>query len=36
VAERRVRYVVANAYDMIRCFKAVTTLISNAVEQDYG
>lgn len=36
VAERRVRYVAANAYDMIRCFKAVTTLISNAVEESYG
>lgn len=36
VAERRVRYTSESAYDMIRCFKAVTTLISNAVEKDYG
>ena len=36
IAERRVRYTSPTAYDMIRCFKAVTTLISNAVEKDYG
>lgn len=36
VAERRVRYTSATAYEMIRTFKAVTTLISNAVEKDYG
>ncbi len=35
-SERRVAYVAATAYEMIRCFKAVTTLISNAVEKDYG
>ncbi|WP_026875521.1 M55 family metallopeptidase [Jiangella gansuensis] len=36
VAERRVRYVVLTAYEMIRCFKAVTTLISNGIEKNYG
>ncbi|MGH9246228.1 MAG: M55 family metallopeptidase [Acidimicrobiales bacterium] len=36
VAERRIRYTAPTAYDMIRCFKAVTTLIANAVEKDYG
>ncbi len=36
VAPRRVRYTSSSAFDMIRCFKAVTTLISNAIEQDYG
>lgn len=34
--ERRVRYTSPTAYEMIRCFKAVTTLISNAVESSYG
>nr|WP_246221276.1 M55 family metallopeptidase [Phytoactinopolyspora mesophila] len=33
---RRVGYEATSAYEMIRCFKAVTTLISNAIEQDYG
>ena len=33
---RRVRYVSPDAYEMIRCFKAVTTLISNAMEERYG
>lgn len=33
---RRVRYEAATGYDLIRCFKAVTTLISNAIEQSYG
>jgi D-amino peptidase len=36
VGERRVRYTSGTAYEMIRTFKAVTTLISNAVEKDYG
>lgn len=36
VAERRVRYTSGTAYDMIRCFKAVTTLISNGIEHAYG
>ncbi|MFC7330716.1 M55 family metallopeptidase [Marinactinospora rubrisoli] len=36
VAERRVRYTARDAYAMIRCFKAVMTLISNAVESNYG
>ncbi|GAA3735812.1 M55 family metallopeptidase [Salinactinospora qingdaonensis] len=34
--ERRVGFTSPTAYDMIRCFKAVTTLISSAVERDYG
>ncbi|MGH8777013.1 MAG: M55 family metallopeptidase [Jiangellaceae bacterium] len=36
VEARRISYTAAAAYDMIRCFKAVTTLIANAVEQNYG
>lgn len=36
VAERHLRYSSPTAYEMIRTFKAVTTLISNAVEKDYG
>jgi D-amino peptidase len=36
VAERRVRYSAPSGYEMIRTFKAVTTLIANAVEKDYG
>jgi D-amino peptidase len=36
VGVRRVRYVSPDAYEMIRCFKAVTTLISNAMEANYG
>jgi D-amino peptidase len=36
VRERRVRYTAPTAYEMIRCFKAVTTLISSATERDYG
>ncbi|GAA3734840.1 D-amino peptidase [Spinactinospora alkalitolerans] len=36
VGERRVRYTSPSGYEMIRCFKAVTTLISNAVERNYG
>ncbi|MBB4930771.1 D-amino peptidase [Lipingzhangella halophila] len=35
-AERRVRYTAPSAYEMIRCFKAVTTIIANAVESTYG
>jgi D-amino peptidase len=34
--ERSVAYHGATAWDMIRCFKAVTTLISAAVEDAYG
>lgn len=33
---RRVRYTSPSAYEMIRCFKAVTTLVSNAMEERYG
>lgn len=36
VGERRVRYTAPSAYEMIRCFKTVTTLIASAVEKDYG
>ncbi|WP_046471980.1 M55 family metallopeptidase [Allosalinactinospora lopnorensis] len=36
IGERRVRYASPSAYDMIRCFKAVTTLIAGAVESRYG
>ena len=34
--ERTVRYQSATAWDMIRCFKAVTTMITAAIEQHYG
>ncbi len=34
--ERRVRYTADTMYDGIRCFKAVTTLVSAAVEEQYG
>ncbi|MCQ4083717.1 M55 family metallopeptidase [Streptomyces sp. RB6PN25] len=34
--ERRVRYTAATMYDGIRCFKAVTTLVSAAIEEAYG
>jgi len=33
---RRVAYTAETAYEMIRCFKAVTTLIASAVEATYG
>jgi D-amino peptidase len=36
VDERRVRFVASTAYEMIRCFKAVCTLISVATERNYG
>ncbi|TQN32098.1 D-aminopeptidase DppA [Haloactinospora alba] len=36
VGTRRVRYTSPSAYEMIRTFKAVTTLISNAAETSYG
>ena len=36
IAERRVRYSCAVPFEMIRTFKAVTTLIPNAVEKNYG
>ncbi|MDA0566596.1 M55 family metallopeptidase [Streptomonospora sp. S1-112] len=34
--ERRVRYTAPTAFEMIRCFKVVTTVIANAVEERYG
>jgi D-amino peptidase len=34
--ERSVAYSSDTAWDMIRCFKAVTTLISAAIESAYG
>jgi D-amino peptidase len=34
--ERRVRYTSQTMYEGIRCFKAVTTLVSAAVEEQYG
>jgi D-amino peptidase len=34
--ERRVAYTTNDMYEGIRCFKAVTTLVSNAVEKNYG
>jgi D-amino peptidase len=34
--ERRVSYTSPDMYEAIRCFKAVTTLVSNAVEKNYG
>jgi D-amino peptidase len=36
VGERRVSYTADDMYEGIRCFKAVTTLVANAVEQHYG
>ncbi len=36
VDERHVRFEALTAYDMIRCFKAVCTLISAATERTYG
>ncbi|MFG3258527.1 M55 family metallopeptidase [Streptomyces sp. NPDC048172] len=35
-AERRVAYTSPSAYEAIRCFKAVTTVVSSAVEEQYG
>ncbi|MEU8568536.1 M55 family metallopeptidase [Streptomyces pathocidini] len=34
--ERRVAYTTGTMYDGIRCFKAVTTVVSSAVEEQYG
>jgi D-amino peptidase len=34
--ERTVRYLSATGWDMIRCFKTVTTMISAAIEDHYG
>jgi D-amino peptidase len=34
--DRTVSYISPTAWDMIRCFKTVTTMISAAVEQHYG
>ncbi|NGO73260.1 M55 family metallopeptidase [Streptomyces boncukensis] len=34
--ERRVAYTSPSAYEAIRCFKAVTTVVSAAVEEQYG
>lgn len=36
IAERRVGYTAPDMYEGIRCFKAVTTLVSAAVEEWYG
>ncbi|CAL9572106.1 D-aminopeptidase [Nocardiopsis dassonvillei] len=36
IGPRRVRYTSPDAYEMIRCFKAVTTMIARAMEKDYG
>jgi len=36
IAARRLRYSSATGYEMIRTFKAVTTLIAHAVEKNYG
>jgi D-amino peptidase len=33
---RRVQYASESAYAMIRCFKAVTVVVSAAVEEQYG
>ena len=33
---RRIRYTSPDAYEMIRCFKTVTTMVSQAMEKDYG
>ena len=35
-AERRVAYTSATMYEGIRTFKAVTTIVSSAVEEQYG
>ncbi len=35
-SERRVHYTSPSGYEMIRCFKAVATIISSAVESRYG
>ncbi|MEU2083798.1 M55 family metallopeptidase [Streptomyces albus] len=34
--ERRVTFTSPSAYEAIRCFKAVTTVVSSAVEEQYG
>ncbi|MEV5511152.1 M55 family metallopeptidase [Streptomyces orinoci] len=34
--ERRVAYTMATMYEAIRCFKAVTTIVSAATEEEYG
>ncbi|MFE3460767.1 M55 family metallopeptidase [Nocardiopsis aegyptia] len=36
VGARRVRFTSPDAYEMIRCFKTVTTLVSQAMEAHYG
>lgn len=36
VGERRVAYTSRGMYEGIRCFKAVTTVVSSAVEEQYG
>lgn len=36
VGDRAVEYVARSAYEMIRCFKVVCTMISAAVEANYG
>lgn len=36
IGERRVAYTTSTMYEAIRCFKAVTTVVSAAVEDQYG
>jgi D-amino peptidase len=36
IADRIVEYHAATAYDLVRCFKVVCTMISAAIEADYG
>lgn len=36
VGERRIAYSSSSMYEAIRCFKAVTTVVSAAVEEQYG
>lgn len=36
IGERKVAYTSATMYEGIRTFKAVTTIVSNAVEEQYG
>jgi D-amino peptidase len=36
VGERSVEYAATSAYEMIRCFKVVCTMISAALEAHYG
>jgi D-amino peptidase len=36
IGERRISYTTTSAREMLRCFKAVTTLISSGIERTYG